>query len=76
VAYTGWGAIIGFQVVVIFGMRWLVDSRFKEPVVSAFLHPLGFTFLVLIGLYAFSRQVVGAGVRWKNRLYSKESAID
>jgi len=76
VAYTGWGAIIGFQVVVIFGMRWLVDSRFKEPVVSAFLHPLGFSFLVLIGLYAFSRQVVGAGVRWKNRLYSKESAID
>jgi chlorobactene glucosyltransferase len=76
VAPTGWGPIIGFQVVVIFGMRWLVDSRFKEPVVSAFLHPLGFTFLVLTAIYAGSRQVVGAGVRWKNRLYSKESAID
>jgi chlorobactene glucosyltransferase len=73
---TGWGAIIGFQVMVIFGMRWLVDSRFKEPVVSAFLHPLGFTFLVLTAIYAFSRQVVGAGVRWKNRLYSKESAVE
>jgi chlorobactene glucosyltransferase len=73
---TGWGAIIGFQVMMIFGMRWLVDSRFKEPVVSAFLHPLGFTFLVLTAIYAFSRQVVGAGVRWKNRIYSKESAID
>jgi chlorobactene glucosyltransferase len=76
VAPTGWGAIIVFQVVMIFGMRWLVDSRFKEPVVSAFLHPLGFSFLILTGLYAGSRQVVGAGVRWKNRLYSKESAID
>ena len=76
VVYTGWGAIIAFQVVVIFGMRWLVDSRFKEPVVSAFLHPLGFSFLVLAGLYAGSRQVVGAGVRWKNRLYSKESAVE
>jgi len=76
VAYTGWGAIIVFQVVMIFGMRWLVDSRFKEPVVSAFLHPLGFSFLVLTGLYAGSRQVVGAGVRWKNRLYSKESAVE
>jgi chlorobactene glucosyltransferase len=76
VAPTGWGPIIGFQVVVIFGMRWLVDSRFKEPVVSAFLHPLGFSFLVLTAIYAGSRQVVGAGVRWKNRLYSKESAID
>jgi chlorobactene glucosyltransferase len=76
VLYTGWGAIIVFQVVVIFGMRWLVDSRFKEPVVSAFLHPLGFSFLILTGLYAGSRQVVGAGVRWKNRLYSRESAIE
>jgi len=76
VASTGWEAIIGFQVVVIFGMRWLVDSRFKEPVVSAFLHPLGFTFLILTALYAGSRQVVGVGVRWKNRLYSKESAVE
>jgi chlorobactene glucosyltransferase len=75
VASTGWGAIIVFQVVIIFGMRWLVDSRFKEPVVSAFLHPLGFSFLVLTVLYAGSRQLVGAGVRWKNRLYSRESAI-
>jgi chlorobactene glucosyltransferase len=73
---TGWGAIIGFQVLVIFGMRWLVDSRFKEPVVSFILHPLGFSFLILTVLYAGSRQVVGAGVRWKNRLYSKESAIE
>jgi chlorobactene glucosyltransferase len=73
---TGWGPIIGFQVLVIFGMRWLVDSRFKEPLVSFILHPLGFSFLILTGLYAFSRQVVGAGVRWKDRLYSKESAID
>jgi len=76
VAPTGWGAIIIFQVVMVFGMRWLVDSRFKEPVVSAFLHPLGFTFLILAALYAGSRQVVGAGVRWKKRLYSKESAVE
>jgi len=76
VAPTGWGALIIFQVVMVFGLRWLVDSRFKEPVVSAFLHPLGFAFLILVALYAGSRQVVGAGVRWKNRLYSKESAID
>ena len=76
VAPTGWGAIIIFQVVMVFGMRWLVDSRFKEPVVSAFLHPLGFSFLILSALYGGSRQIVGAGVRWKNRLYSKESAVD
>ncbi len=73
---TGWGPIIGFQVLVILGMRWLVDSRFKEPVVSFILHPIGFSFLILTALYAFSRQLVGAGVRWKDRLYSKESAIE
>ena len=73
---TGWGAIVIFQVVVIFGMRWLVDKRFKEPIVSTFLHPLGFSFLILTGLYAGSRQAVGAGVRWKKRLYRKESAIE
>jgi chlorobactene glucosyltransferase len=76
VAPTGWGAIIIFQVVMVFGMRWLVDSRFKEPVISAFLHPLGFSFLILSALYGGSRQIVGAGVRWKKRLYSKESAVD
>ncbi len=76
VAPTGWGAIIIFQVVMVFGIRWLADSRFKEPVVSAFLHPLGFTFLILAVIYAGSRQVFGVGVRWKNRLYSKESAVE
>ena len=73
---TGWGSIIVFQVVVIFGMRWLVDKRFKEPMLSFILHPIGFSFLVLTGLYAGSRQVVGAGIRWKRRLYSRESAIE
>jgi chlorobactene glucosyltransferase len=76
IAPTGWGPIIGFQVLMIFGMRWLVDSRFKEPVVSFILHPIGFSFLIVTALYAGSRQVVGAGVRWKDRLYSKESAVD
>jgi chlorobactene glucosyltransferase len=73
---TGWGSIIIFQVAVIIIMRWLVDNRFKEPMVSTFLHPLGFSFLILTGLYGGSRQVVGAGVRWKKRLYRKESAIE
>jgi len=73
---TGWGSIVIFQVVVIIAMRWLVDKRFKGPIVSTFLHPLGFSFLVLTGLYGGSRQVVGAGVRWKKRLYRKESAIE
>ncbi|MDH5695383.1 MAG: glycosyltransferase [Dehalococcoidia bacterium] len=73
---TGWGSIVIFQVTVIIIMRWLVDKRFREPIVSTFLHPLGFSFLILTGLYAGSRQAVGAGVRWKKRLYGKESAVE
>jgi chlorobactene glucosyltransferase len=73
---TGWGSIIIFQVAVIIAMRWLVDKHFKGSIISAFLHPFGFSFLILTGLYAGSRQVVGAGVHWKKRLYGKESAIE
>jgi len=73
---TGWGPIIISQVAMIIIMRWLVDRRFKEPVVSTFLHPLGVSFLILVSLYAGSRRVLGAGVRWKKRLYARESCIE
>jgi hypothetical protein len=71
-----WQPIIIFQVVVIIVMRWLVDKRFNEPIISTFLHPLGFSFLILTGLYAGSRQAVGAGIHWKERLYSKETGVE
>jgi chlorobactene glucosyltransferase len=71
-----WQPIIIFQVVVIIVMRWLVDKRFKESTISSFLHPLGFSFLILTVLYAGSRQAVGAGVHWKERLYSKEIGVE
>ena len=73
---TGWSPIIISQVAIIIIMRWLVDRRFKEPVVSTFLHPLGVSFLILVSLYAGSRRVLGAGVRWKKRLYDKQSYIE
>ena len=73
---TGWRPILIFQVAMIIIMRWLIGKRFKEPVVSTFLHPIGFSFLILTGLYAGSRQAVGAGVRWKKRLYSRESVVE
>ncbi len=75
VAPTDWRAIVIFQVTTIIGMRWLADNHFKEPVVSTFLHPLGFSFLFLTSLYAGSRRVFGAGVRWKKRLYGRESCV-
>jgi len=75
-APTDWRPIVIFQVATIILMRWLVDNRFKESVVSTFLHPIGFSFLFLAALYAGSRQVAGAGIRWKKRLYGRESGVE
>ena len=75
-ASTAWQAIVIFQVATILGMRWLVDNYFKESIISTLLHPLGFSFLFLASLYAGTRRVVGAGVHWKKRLYSRESGVE
>jgi len=72
---SSWQPIVILQVAVIIAMRWLVDSRFKEPLVSTLLHPLGLSFLISVVIYAGAQQVLGAGVRWKERLYSKESGV-
>ncbi|MFC1915523.1 glycosyltransferase [Chloroflexota bacterium] len=71
-----WRAIVIFQVATILVMRWLVDNRFKEPAISTLLHPIGFSFLLLNGLYAGLRRIAGAGVHWKKRLYGKESYVE
>ena len=73
---TDWRAIVIFQVAVILIMRWLVDNRFKEPLVSTLLHPIGFSFLMVSSIYAGSRRVVGAGIRWKKRLYDRKSCVE
>ena len=75
-APAGWGLIVIFQVATILVMRWLLGNHFNEPYISAFLHPLGFSFLMLAALYAGSRRIVGAGVCWKKRLYSPEMGVE
>jgi hypothetical protein len=59
----------------IFFMRFLVDTRFKESVISTWLHPIGITYLLLAVLYSIWRWAVGAGVSWKERAYGKEESI-
>ena len=73
---TYWRLLVASQVAIIIAMRWLVDKRFKEPVISAFLHPVGFSFLLACAVYAACLKAVGAGVRWKNRLYGEGSGIE
>ena len=74
-APSDWRAIIIFQVAIILIMRWLADNRFKQPVLSTILHPIGISFLILTTLYATSRQLVGSSIHWKKRLYGRESGV-
>jgi len=73
---TDWRTIVVFQVATILVMRWIIDNRFKEPLISTLLHPVGFSFLFLAGLYGGLCQITGAGVRWKKRLYDRESRVE
>jgi len=75
-APSPWREYIIFQVAIILLMRGLVDNRFREPVISAIFHPIGFSFLVASAIYAGGKRVVGAGVSWKKRLYGGESVIE
>jgi chlorobactene glucosyltransferase len=72
---TGWRAIIIFQVALIFIARWLVDSRFKEPIISTVLHPAGFSYLIAAVLYGCVQRLMGKSVCWKNRLYNEHSGV-
>jgi len=69
-------AVIVSQVAVLLAMRWLPDNRFRVPVISTLLHPLGLLFIIVICFYAIAQQLVGAGVCWKDRLYGKESTVE
>jgi len=56
-------------------MRWLVDRRFHQPIVSTLLHPLGISFMIAVGISGIFRRVRGRGVRWKGRNYNDDSGI-
>jgi len=73
---TGWQFLVTLQVAMIIAMRRIADSRFKEPLVSALLHPLGFSFLFLACLYGASHRAVGGRVHWKKRLYGGKSGVE
>jgi chlorobactene glucosyltransferase len=74
-APTDWRFIVAFQVSMIIFMRWMVDHHFRQSLLSTFLHPIGFSFLFASGLYGSWREVVGLGVRWKERLYGETSGV-
>jgi chlorobactene glucosyltransferase len=74
-APTDWRFIVTFQIVMIIFMRWLVEHHFRQSLISTFLHPIGFSFWFMAGLYGLWREVVGLGVHWKERLYGEASGV-
>jgi chlorobactene glucosyltransferase len=71
-----WRGIVALQIIVIYFMRWLIDTRLREPPISMWFHPIGLSFYFLNVLYAAGRWLLGAGITWKERFYSKESPIE
>jgi chlorobactene glucosyltransferase len=70
-----WRFLLIVQVILVLFMRIVVDNHFKASIISSFLHPLGLGYILINVLYAFGEQLIGKGVKWKDRLYSQKSGI-
>ena len=53
--------------------RFLAVRRFRQPLGSALLHPVGIMVLLSVQWYALARKVFGRPVGWRQRTYSSET---
>lgn len=56
--------------------RLLAVRRFKQPLSSALLHPLGVGVLLVLQWYALGRKVFGKPVGWRSRSYSSGTGAE
>lgn len=63
-------AAIALALVASYVPRLLAVRRFRQPVTSALLHPLGVFLLLAVQWYALTRQVFRRPVAWRARSYS------
>jgi len=66
-------ACVVLAVVASYLPRLLAVGRFKQPAMSAWLHPLGVLLLLLVQWYALAKQVFGRPVAWRTRSYASGS---
>ena len=77
-----WGALSGgwpTSVWIVFGVavalaylpRWIGVFRFRQPVASAWLHPLGVLVFLTLQWFALLRWVLGRPADWKGRAYTQ-----
>lgn len=73
--HTGSPAVIAYTIVAVAGAclpRMLAARRFRQPLRSALLHPIGIVALLAIQWYALIRKALGGAVSWKERSYAGE----
>jgi hypothetical protein len=56
--------------------RLLAARRFRQPLSSALLHPLGILTLLCVQWYALARKLFGKPVGWRQRTYSSNSGAE
>jgi hypothetical protein len=62
--------LLGAAVVGSYLPRAIAVRKFKQPVLSAVLHPVGILMLLGVQWYALTRQVLGRPVEWRARSYA------
>lgn len=55
------------------GLRLILAQRFRQPVVSAILHPLGVAGLLVVQWWSFGRSLLGGKATWRGRAYTAQS---
>ena len=66
-------AIVALGTLASFAPRLLAVRRFRQPLRSALLHPLGIFVLLCVQWYALSRKLFGKPVGWRQRTYSSHT---
>lgn len=65
--------LLALAVVASYLPRLLAVRRFKQPLLSALLHPLGIGLLLGVQWYALAKQILGRPVTWRARAYASET---
>lgn len=63
-------ALLVLAVGAVYLPRLLAVRRFKQPLLSALLHPVGIVLLLMVQWYALGKQVLGRPVAWRARAYA------
>jgi hypothetical protein len=62
--------LLALAVVASYLPRLLAVRRFKQPLLSALLHPVGVLLLLIVQWYALTKQFLGRPVAWRARAYA------